>query len=105
MISQEVIIRPDSRPLSLWRGRIPATMAGICQQVAEAHGLTVEDLRGDDLTRDITEARAEAMWRIRQTGRFSFPTIGRFFRRHHSAVMSAVRNYQARLDDTYGASA
>ncbi len=103
MISQDIIIRPDSRPLSLWRGRIPATMAGICQQVADDYCLTVEDLRGDSLVRDITEARAEAMWRIRQTGRFSFPVIGRFFHRHHAAVMSSVRNYQARLDETYGA--
>lgn len=83
--------------LSLWKGRIPQSMAGIALHVAESHGLTVEDLKLRCSVHEIAHPRQEAMWRMRQTGRFSLPQIGRFFDRDHTTVLWAVRAYERRL--------
>lgn len=89
--------------LTLYRGlvRIPGsrpTMRQLAQQVADEHGLTLDDLTGPSRTDTIVRARQEAMAVIRANTRFSFPQIGRFFNRDHTTVIYSVRAYEARQD-------
>ena len=100
-----------TKVLSLWRGWIgqaPApsrTAAGIVRAVAEAHGLTLEDLRAAGRRAGVARARQEAMAMLRaQTGtdgrpRYSFPWIARFFRVSHPTVIHGVRAHHARAPD------
>lgn len=66
-------------------------MMQITAAVAAEHGLTVDDLRARCRTKPVFEARAEAMRRMRETGRYTYAQIGRFFQRDHATVLSAIR--------------
>jgi chromosomal replication initiation ATPase DnaA len=47
----------------------------------------------------IAHPRQEAMWRMRQAGKWSLPQIGRFLgERDHTTVLSGIRAHQKRLD-------
>ena len=70
------------------------TMRRIVQQVAERHRVSVQHVLGQSRERRHSRARAEAMFLIRQTGRFSYPQIGRFFSRDHTSVIHAVRRHE-----------
>lgn len=85
--------------LSLWRGWIkpPCTMAGILQEVAAAHDVTVEDLKGQCRHKWIVHPRQEAMWMMVQTGRFSLPQIAVLFNRDHTTVLHGWRQHGKRL--------
>lgn len=71
--------------------------------VADAHGLTVEDLTGRAQAPYITHPRQEAMWLMRQQTRpdgrplFSYPKIGRFFGRDHATVIHGCEAVEGRL--------
>ena len=91
---------------SLWRGTMlitrqysPATTflkADIAREVAEKYGLTVANLKGRSVVRFISRARHEAFWRCLEAGHSS-SSVGRWFNRDHSTVLSGARAYQARL--------
>ena len=63
--------------------------------VAEAHGLTVDDLTGRDQTDEVTAARHEAMRLLRDDG-LSYTQIGLLLHRDHSTVMAAVHGHKKR---------
>lgn len=97
---------PEAAPreaLSLWRGVIriepsKLTMAAIAVEVAERHGVSVDELRGPQLRRQVTRARQEAMALIYATGRFSNSQIGRFMGgRDHTTVLHGRRSHAARV--------
>lgn len=71
-------------------------MTTIAAAVCDAYEISITDLLGPSRVRRFAWPRQHAMYLMRQTGRFSFPQIGRFFRRDHSTVMAAVRAYAER---------
>lgn len=88
--------------ISLWKGEITPdagdkrTMREIAADVAQAHRLTLDDLRQPTHARRIAWPRQEAMAAIRATGRYSYPQIGRFFGMDHTSVIHGVRAHKAR---------
>jgi chromosomal replication initiator protein len=71
--------------------------------VAEAYGLTPDDLVGKSRKRRIVDARHVAMHFCKQTTSLSLEAIGnRFGGRDHSTVIHACRAVQARLDTDPG---
>jgi chromosomal replication initiator protein len=96
--------------LSLWHGEVskartsaPPTMRQIVADVAEIHGVSLEDLLGPSHKRKFAEARQEAMlWCILQKRwdglrAYSSPRIGAFFGRDHSTVLTGCRRAAQRL--------
>jgi len=63
----------------------------IIAEVAAAHQLTSADLTSPSRKQNLVVARHEAMKRIRAELKYSYPQIGRLFRRDHSSVIWAVR--------------
>lgn len=85
--------------LSLWHGhvrRAPPTMASIAAEVCERHGIKVEELRGETRVRGVSWPRQEFMGRAYETGRWSYPRIGRFLSRDHTTVMHGHRRWRER---------
>lgn len=79
-------------------------MKDVLADVAEKHGLSVQQLRGKTRKRNIAWARQEAMWRIRQiknddgTPRYSLPQIGAYCGgRDHTTVIHALRRHEDRM--------
>jgi len=60
------------------------------QNIADDHGVTVEDIFGKRRHAPIARARQEAFTALRWYG-FSYPQIGRIFGRDHSTVIHGVR--------------
>lgn len=103
----EILTAEPVKYLSLWKGEILITrpvplltMKAIATDVAERHGLTVEDLRGDERRQGVSRPRQEAMWMMRQvkwadgTNRYSYPRIGRFLGgRDHSTIIAGERRH------------
>ena len=93
--------------LSLWHGIVqggrPATMSQIVRDVAQDRSIALERIMGAEKTKEVSAARAEAMWAIRQLERedgrrlWSFQAIGRFFNRDHSSVLVACQQHARRL--------
>lgn len=91
--------------LSLWKGDILAPQRNknqIGQMVAEAHGLTVEDLKGRSKVKKIAWPRQEAMYLMTEevnpdgSPRWSFFQIGEWFHRDHSTVVHAANAHAKR---------
>lgn len=83
---------------------VAQTMVTLARDVAAAHGITVDDIRGHKLSRQYSIPRHEFCWRaravLRSDGlfRYSLPQIGRFLNgRDHSSVWHAVRRHAERL--------
>lgn len=82
---------------------IPPRVAAVIRDVAAEHKIDVEKLMRRSRRRPITQARQDAMRRIRAmpwaakwgNGRPSFPLIGYWFNCHHTTVMHAC--YTARV--------
>lgn len=66
----------------------------IIAEVAECHGLAVDDMTGTARTRDIVAARWEAMARIRTEFGDTLPMIGRLFNRDHTTVVHGLKRYE-----------
>lgn len=84
---------------SLWKGEIEArpTAKAIAIQVADRHGLTLEDLRGPCRRREVAWPRQEAMAAVYANCRVSLPWVGRFFgNRDHTTVLHAIRRVAER---------
>jgi chromosomal replication initiation ATPase DnaA len=81
-------------------------MAGILQEVAATHDVTVEDLKSEARGRWIVYPRQEAMWRMVQTGKFSLPQIASFLNRDHTTVLHGWKQHGKRLrrEDIQGCS-
>ena len=112
----ENLSEDDGVYLSLWRGPLKVnngraakagnttTMRQIATDVALDRGVSFGDLIMPDHVPGarafaIAHPRQEAMWRMRQAGKWSLPQIGRFLGgRDHTTVLAGVRAHQARLD-------
>ena len=85
--------------LSLFRGVIQRqpTMRDITAAVAEKHQLRPDEMRAGLRERGVAPPRHEAMWRIYQTGRYSYPQIARFSGyKDHTTVLHGVREHGRR---------
>lgn len=77
-------------------------LARICNEVADAHGLTVDDLYGRGRTKRVVMARQEAYYRIatfwRQSGGWAFSSleIGSHFSRDHTTVLYGIHAHAMR---------
>lgn len=77
---------------------LPATMREIAIRVAEAHGLTLADLRGPSRQRHIAWPRHEAFALVRDNTAQSLPQIGRYFGdRDHTTVLWGIRGHERRV--------
>lgn len=74
----------------------PAQRA-IIEGVARRHGFTIAILQSATQVRRIAHARQEAMYHLRQAGRWSLPQIGSVLNRHHTTVLTGVRRHLARV--------
>ena len=63
----------------------------IVEAVARTYGQSIEDIRGDRRTKDLTTARHVAIYLVRSLTEYSYPEIGRFFDRDHTTCISAER--------------
>lgn len=80
----------DQAAKTMKPGRVPAYLAApILARVADAHGLTPDDIRGRSHTRPVVLARWEAMSALRAAGA-STTAIGRAVRRDHTTVMHGL---------------
>lgn len=59
---------------------------------ADAYGFKRRDILGRKRTKDVSEARHVAMYLCRP--QFSYPEIGRAFKRDHSSVVHAVKRVE-----------
>jgi chromosomal replication initiator protein len=65
------------------------------QEVAAAHGVTVEQLVGHSRRPRFVRPRHEAMWRVRQLGRFSLPQVaGWFGMKDHTSALHGCRRHE-----------
>jgi len=64
--------------------------------ILSRYGLTIADLRAGGRRRDdVTQARQQVSWTLRQAG-WSYHKIGRYLHRDHSTIVHAVRQWEAR---------
>ena len=93
---------PSEHPdvVRVWRSEIDleATAANVIAAVSAASGISREVLLGDGRgEKHVADARAVAMWRLRELTGASYPAIGRVFGRHHTTVIHAVQRVQREL--------
>ena len=78
-------------------------IAAIIRAVAEAHGLTPDDLTGPSRHRIFSHPRQDAMRSARILTDASLPAIGRAFGgRHHATVLHGIRASEDRMPGIEG---
>lgn len=81
---------------------VPKHVMLILREVADAHGVSVDDIRGDRRLKHITLARHEACWRLRNETAYSTTQIGWFLGgKDHSSVMHGERRHAERLQGAF----
>ncbi|GEM_PF-6006186 len=97
-------LRPNVVAFSLWKGDIrpnrTPVMDMIAQAVAEAYGISVEDLKGRRIHKGHARPRQHAMYLMAQYSHLSLPMIGRFFDRDHTTVLHGVRAHERRMAES-----
>lgn len=88
--------------LSIWRGPISITprerWQRIAKEVADRHGLTLDDLVGPLRDQKRSRARHEAMYIIRNSTNYSLPRIASLFGdRDHTTVLHGLRRHKERM--------
>jgi len=78
-----------------------AVVARIKQECAIKHGIAASEIDGMRRAAPIVAARQEAMWRVKNETKLSYPEIGRRFGdKDHTTVIWAVRQHEARMAGT-----
>lgn len=73
------------------------SMKEVASEVAQAHGLTLEEMKQPRRFRNLAHARHEAMWRMRQETVASFGMIARFFNlMDHTTVVHGCAAHEQR---------
>jgi chromosomal replication initiation ATPase DnaA len=94
-------VESAKRPLptqTLSRYRQAQLLLPFIETTARAHGLAAKELTGPSRLTLVSSVRHEAMWKIRQETKASFPVIGMAFGgRDHATVIFGVRKFEARL--------
>ena len=92
------ILADRRRILIATSGTPRAAIHKVIEGVAEAHGVTVEDIMGRGLARHITTARQAAYWAVRHVfPRMSLPSIGCLFGRDHATIHHGIAAHEARM--------
>lgn len=78
--------------------RLP-TPENIVRRVAELTNLTPEEIRGSHRMTRIHEARLLAIYTIRSLCQLSYPEIGKYFQRAHSAIIKSCQEFPKRMKD------
>ena len=73
----------------------------IKREVADKHGINVRDLEGPSRAIVYSDARQEAMYRIRAETNLSYPRIGQHFGRDHTTVLHGVKMHAERTGKRY----
>lgn len=73
------------------------TLKRVVDVVCETYEVDAEDIKSKSLRSNLLEPRHVAMYLSRELTDFSFPVIGRFLKRDHTSVMSAVDKIETRL--------
>lgn len=69
--------------------------AAILAEVTARHGVTLRALKGESLARDVTAARAEACWRLRNELGWSWARVAEAVGRwDHTTAIAAYRRYE-----------
>lgn len=68
----------------------------IIDAVAAVYGVSRSDLLRHDRRPRLVEPRQLAVSLVRQLTSYSFPELGKFFRRDHSTLIYAVRSHELR---------
>ncbi len=71
----------------------------VVKTLSEHFGIKPEDLLGKSQMREYALARQIAMYLCREALKMPFQSIGKFFGRDHSTVMSSVKQIQQKLDE------
>lgn len=69
----------------------------IIPAVAAAAGITSREILSERRERRAVQARHAAMWLAREMSGYSYPAIGRAFRRDHTSVLYGVARTETRL--------
>lgn len=94
---------PIGTAFSLWKGTVEVprprrSREEICEEIAAAYGLTVQDLRGGDRTQRVNRPRQHAMYVMSQQAHLTFGMIGQYLGgRDHTTVRHGVRAHAARI--------
>ena len=73
----------------------------IVHKIMEDYDLNVEELRGDQRTKQVTEPRW-VMWKlIRKNSGLSYGEIGRLFNKDHSTIMNGIKKAPQDIVDVY----
>ena len=73
------------------------TLREVIQEVADEHGLMVEDFQGKKRYRRVAWPRQEAMAAAHRAG-FSLHEIGKFLGRDHTTVLAGIRAHKDRTE-------
>lgn len=65
-------------------------------RVSEDHGVTIEEIDGDNRTLPVLTARLEAIAEVRRVcPKWSIARIGRFFGRDHTTILNALKTIRS----------
>lgn len=91
----ENIPEPESEPVVIEQRPGETDAEFIIREVATAHEVSIDALKGPRHFASIVRARHEAMFRLKSELDLSLPVIGRLFGgRDHTTVMNALRKYE-----------
>lgn len=80
-----------------YRPSLSGPSGELIRKVAESYKVSVEELCGPSAERRLSWPRQELMALLYETGRYSYPAIGRFLGgRDHTTVLHGVRAHRAR---------
>lgn len=81
----------NKRRADIWMSDPGQPALKIIAEVAEEHGVSVAALLGPCKVRELAVPRMLAYHRIRAELGYSYPRIGRIFKRDHSTIIYGVR--------------
>lgn len=67
------------------------------ERAGALYGLTVDEVMSRSRTKTVFEARAIAVWVLRQRNGFSYPELGRMFGRDHNTMMNSIQRVETEL--------
>ena len=82
---------------------LPQVVRDVLHDVAWTHGVSVDDILGDNRCRQFAHARQRvafdlyAMQSPDGSRRFSMPQLGRYLNRDHTTILHAIRAHEKRM--------
>lgn len=70
----------------------------ITKEVADKHGVSVENMLSPSRWKELVAARGEAYYRIRRETTMSLPQIGRCFKRDHTSILNGINQHTKSLE-------